>query len=98
MPCVAASRRSRRSSAVTVRMRGAKWVGESRANRVCGDAEGKQQEAASQADVLPEVPEQHPRLAVGVAPKRAWCPELLPQQRRDDAVAGHDEGGGPVGD
>src|SRR5215467_8430902 len=58
--------------------------------------EGNEQEPAGEGKVLEEVPEEVARPAAPRAPKVTRLPKLLPKQRRDTAVARHDEGGEPV--
>src|SRR5215831_623396 len=59
--------------------------------------EGDEQEPAGEGKVLEEVPEQVARSAAPRAPEVTRPPKLLPKQRRDPAIARHDQGGEPVG-
>ena len=73
-------------------------MAEEEPHRLGPGAKGDEEKPAGQGEVLQEIPEQAAPLAVAARPEIAGTPELLPQQRRDAAIAREHEGGGSVGD
>src|SRR4051812_9857713 len=77
-------------------MGGRRWIRQERAHRIRAGTEGDEEEAASEREVLEEIPEQRAPPALAAHEEVAGFPKLLPKDRRGSTITREHEGCEPV--